>query len=60
MADFKLEGNFFGGVMLSTSDNRASDTKNATYTGGYDNYAIYISPCFHGLEPDARTDLYRR
>src|SRR5580698_376685 len=24
MADFKLEGNFFGGVMLSTDDNRAS------------------------------------
>src|ERR1700730_13977315 len=33
-ADFKLQGNFFGGVMLSTSDNRASDTKNATFTGG--------------------------
>jgi polyhydroxyalkanoate synthesis regulator phasin len=33
-ADFKLAGNFFGGVMLSTSDNRAADTKNATYTGG--------------------------
>src|SRR6202011_4976640 len=33
-ADFKLAGNFFGGVMLSTSDNRAADTKNATYPGG--------------------------
>src|SRR5271157_3532282 len=47
-ADFKLQGNFFGGVMLSTSDNRASDTKNATYTGGYDNYGIYISRAFMG------------
>src|SRR3981081_1826394 len=42
-ADFKLAGNFFGGVQLATSDNRASDTKNATYTGGYDNYNIFIS-----------------
>jgi hypothetical protein len=50
-ADFKLEGNFFGGVMLSTDDNRAADTKNATYTGGYDNYAIYISRAFMGYNP---------
>ena len=50
-ADFKLEGNFFGGVMLSTDDNRASDTKNATYTGGYDNYGIYISRAFMGWNP---------
>jgi hypothetical protein len=50
-ADFKLAGNFFGGVMLSTSDNRASDTKNATYTGGYDNYGVYISRAFMGWAP---------
>src|ERR1700748_553430 len=37
-ADFKLQGNFFGGVQLSTSDNRDAVTGNATYTGGYDNY----------------------
>jgi hypothetical protein len=50
-ADFKLKGNFFGGVMLSTSDNRASDTKNATYTGGYDLYSIYIARAFLGWAP---------
>jgi len=50
-ADFKLQGNFFGGVMLSTSDNRAADTKNATYTGGYDNYGIWISRAFMGWAP---------
>src|SRR6478736_1445202 len=50
-ADFKLQGNFFGGVQLSTSDNRAADTKNATYTGGYDNYNIYISRAFMGWNP---------
>src|ERR1700726_2277918 len=50
-ADFKLEGNFFGGVQLSTSDNRAADTKNATYTGGYDNYNIFISRAFMGWNP---------
>src|SRR5580692_12832864 len=50
-ADFKLEGNFFGGVQLATSDNRASDTKNATYTGGYDLYSIYISRAFMGWAP---------
>lgn len=50
-ADFKLQGNFFGGFMLSTSDNRAADTKNATITGGYDNYGIYISRAFMGWAP---------
>jgi hypothetical protein len=49
--DFKLQGNFFGGVMLSTSDNRAADTKNATYTGGYDLYGIYIARAFMGWAP---------
>src|SRR5215469_9339970 len=50
-ADFKLAGNFFGGVMLATSDNRSADTKNATYTGGYDLYGIYIARAFMGWAP---------
>src|SRR5271165_5898807 len=50
-ADFKLQGNFFDGVLLSTSDNRSSATINATYTGGYDNYGIYISRAFMGWAP---------
>lgn len=50
-ADFKLAGNFFGGVQLSTSDNRNGSTGNATYTGGYDNYNIYISRAFFGWAP---------
>src|ERR1700733_12774712 len=50
-ADFKLDQNFFGGVQLGTSDNRASDTKNATYTGGYDNYNIFITRAFMGWNP---------
>src|ERR1700737_1585706 len=51
-ADFKLAENFFGGVQLATSDNRAADTKNATYTGGFDNYNIYISRAFLGWNPE--------
>lgn len=50
-ADFKLEGNFFGGVQLSTSDNRNGSTGNATFTGGYDNYGIFISRAFMGWAP---------
>lgn len=50
-ADFKLAENFFGGVQLSTSDNRNAATGNATYTGGYDNYNIYISRAFMGWAP---------
>jgi hypothetical protein len=50
-ADFKLAGGFFGGVQLSTSDNRDAATQNATYTGGYDNYNIYISRAFMGWQP---------
>jgi hypothetical protein len=50
--DFKLVGNFFGGVQLTTSDNRNGDTGNATYTGGYDNYNIYISRAFMGWQPE--------
>ena len=51
MPTSSLPGNFFGGVQLSTSDNRSATTKNATYTGGYDNYGIYISRAFMGWAP---------
>ena len=50
-ADAVLQNNFFAGVQLATSDNRAADTKNATFTGGYDQYAIYISRAFMGWKP---------
>jgi hypothetical protein len=50
-ADFKLAGNFFGGVQLGTSDNRDGTTTNATYTSGFDNYNIYISRAFMGWAP---------
>ena len=50
-ADFKLADNFFGGFQLSTSDNRGGTTTNATYTGGTDNYGIYISRAFMGWAP---------
>jgi hypothetical protein len=50
-ADFKLADNFFGGVQLTTSDNRNGSTTNATYTGGTDNYNIYISRAFMGWAP---------
>ena len=46
----------FGGVQLTTSDNRNGDTGNATYTGGYDNYNIYISRAFMGWRPGPRCD----
>jgi hypothetical protein len=49
--DVITEQNFFAGVQLSTSDNRAADTNNATYTGGFDQYAIYISRAFMGWKP---------
>jgi hypothetical protein len=50
-ADVVLQDNFFAGVQLETSDNRAADTSNATYTGGFDQYAIYISRAFMGWKP---------
>ena len=49
--DFKLQNNFFGGVMLMTADNRSPDSKNATYTGGYDLYSIGIARAFMGWNP---------
>jgi len=50
-ADFKLADNFFGGAQLTTADNRSGTTTNATYTGGTDNYNIYISRAFMGWAP---------
>jgi hypothetical protein len=50
-ADFLFGDNFFGDFQVATGDNRASDSKNATYTGGYDNYTIYISRAFMGWKP---------
>jgi hypothetical protein len=52
-ADFLLSNNFFGGVQLSTSDNRDALSQNATYTSGFDNYNIYISRAFIGWAPEA-------
>jgi hypothetical protein len=49
--DFKLQNNFFGSVMLMTADNRAPDSKNTTYTGGYDLYSIGIARAFMGWNP---------
>jgi hypothetical protein len=49
--DVILQQNFFAGVQLSTSDNRAADTNNATYTSGFDQYAIYITRAFMGWKP---------
>jgi hypothetical protein len=50
-ATFKLADNIFGGLELSTSDNRNGDTTNATYNSGFDNYNIYISRAFMGWAP---------
>src|ERR1700741_3534478 len=50
-ATFRLADNFFGGVELSTSDNKDGATTNATYTSGFDNYNIYISRAFIGWAP---------
>src|SRR5260370_17635847 len=45
-AEMKFDGGFFAGVSLST--NNFSDTQNQTYTGGFQNYRIYISKAFLG------------
>src|SRR5258708_30817346 len=50
-ADFKLADNFFGGVQLSTSDNRNRETTIATYNVGANNYNINISRAFMGCAP---------
>jgi hypothetical protein len=51
-ADFLLSDSFFGGVQLTTSDNRDAASENATYTSGFDNYNIYISRAFIGWAPE--------
>jgi hypothetical protein len=45
-AEMKFDGGFFAGVSLST--NNFVDTANQTYTGGFQNYGIYISKAFLG------------
>lgn len=45
-ADFKLAGNFYGGVQLQTS--QASDSGNQTYENGFSNYSIFISRAYLG------------
>ena len=45
-ADFKLTENWFGGVMLTTSKN--PDTGSQSFTGGFQNYDIYVSRAFVG------------
>jgi Putative porin len=49
--EYLLAGVFFGGLQLSTSDNRDAATQNATFTGGSDNYNVYISRAFMGWRP---------
>lgn len=45
-ADFKLQGGFFGGVRLQTSEN--SDSADQTYEDGFKNYGIFISRAYLG------------
>jgi hypothetical protein len=45
-AEIKFDGGFFGGFSLTT--NNFADTNNQTYTGGFQNYGIYISKAFLG------------
>src|SRR5260221_7848490 len=45
-AEIKFDGGFFGGFRLTT--NHFSDSGNQTYTGGFQNYSIYISKAFLG------------
>jgi len=45
-AEIKFDGGFFGGFSLTT--NNFADTGNQTYTGGFQNYSIYISKAFLG------------
>lgn len=48
-ADIKLGSQFFGGVGLTTG--LASDSTMQTFTGGFDNYNIYINKVFLGWKP---------
>jgi hypothetical protein len=45
-AEIKFDAGFFGGFSLTT--NNAADSGNQTYTGGFQNYGIYISKAFLG------------
>ncbi|HEY4783091.1 MAG TPA: putative porin, partial [Chthoniobacterales bacterium] len=45
-AEIKFDGGFFGGFSLTT--NNFVDTGNQTYTGGFQNYGIYINKAFLG------------
>jgi hypothetical protein len=47
-AEMKFDGGFFAGVSLTT--NNFADTGNQTYTGGFQNYGIYISKAFLGWD----------
>ncbi len=45
-AEMKFDAGFFGGFSLTTSN--FSDTNFQTYTGGFQNYSIYINKAFLG------------
>ncbi|MBV8585399.1 MAG: putative porin [Verrucomicrobia bacterium] len=45
-AEMILDGGFFGGFSLAT--NYAADSNNQTYTGGFNNYDIFINKAFVG------------
>jgi len=45
-AEIQFDGGFFGGFSLTT--NNFVDTGNQTYTGGFQNYGIYINKAFLG------------
>jgi hypothetical protein len=45
-AEIKFDNGFFGGFSLTT--NNFSDTANQTFTGGFQNYGIYINKAFLG------------
>ena len=45
-AEITFDGGFFGGFSLTT--NNFADSGNQTYTGGFQNYSIYINKAFLG------------
>jgi putative porin len=45
-AEMKFDNGFFGGFSLTT--NNAADSGNQTFTGGFQNYSIFISKAFLG------------
>ena len=46
-AEIKFDAGFFAGFSLSTN-NFSDSSQNQTYTGGFQNYSIYISKAFLG------------